>query len=104
MRTPSLSKMLQKKQVPLAIDFDSDLEKLQHKMLRIQQGHAHTTIPLTPAEVAAGVPGLYTLLTGSHDHTFQFTAADFIDLQQGGTVVKRDLQGDGHIINVLCGS
>lgn len=64
--------------------------------------HAHTTIDLTAAELTRAAPGAYVLLTGSHQHTFVLSAADFAALSSGSPVTKVDTEGDGHIIGLRC--
>jgi hypothetical protein len=65
--------------------------------------HAHTTVALTQAQVISGTAGVYTLLAGSHTHTFNISAGDFTALQAGTTVTgKTDIEGHGHLINIVC--
>lgn len=71
----------------------------------VNPGHAHTTVKLSQAQVQAAVPGNYTLLGGGHSHTFNLTAADFVNLKAGKTVSnvpESDGSGHGHLINVVC--
>lgn len=65
-------------------------------------GHAHTTIGLTAQELSNAQPGVYTLMGGSHDHTFNLTAQDFADIINGGAVLKNDLEGHGHLLQLKC--
>lgn len=65
-------------------------------------GHAHTVVNLTAAEKTAGAAGTYTLMGGSHIHTFTLTAEDFTTLKAGTAITKPDLEGDGHIIKITC--
>lgn len=64
--------------------------------------HPHTTITMTGAQITAAAPGIYTLLGGSHDHSFEFFAADFVSLKNGDAIQKQDLEGHGHTIEVAC--
>jgi len=64
-------------------------------------GHAHTTINMPNAMVLAAVPGLYTLLSGSHDHEFELTAVDFEKLKAGEAITKQETD-HGHIVNISC--
>lgn len=66
-------------------------------------GHAHSTVNLSPEQLAAAQPGQYELLGGrTHSHFFELTAADFERLASGLAVRKTDLEGDGHIIEIGC--
>ena len=65
-------------------------------------GHAHTTVALTAAQLTAAVAGNYTLLTGSHSHTFTLSGADFATIAALSSVSKTDLEGDGHTITIIC--
>lgn len=65
-------------------------------------GHGHTTINLTVAEINNAVPGNYTLMGGSHSHSFNLTATDFANLKNAQIVSKTDNEGDGHIIDIVC--
>lgn len=64
--------------------------------------HAHTTLQFTPQQLASAGVGTYTLLSGSHVHTFDFTAADFAALEAKQTVTKIDNEGHGHVITITC--
>ncbi len=68
-------------------------------------GHPHTTVNLTVAQVLAAVPGDYTLLAGSHSHSFTLTAADFVTLR-AGQVIQNRVESDGlehgHEIDIVC--
>ena len=71
----------------------------------VNPGHSHTTVALSQAQVIAGVAGSYTLLGGSHDHTFTLTNADFKALQAGEAVrglAESDGFGHGHIVDIVC--
>lgn len=66
-------------------------------------GHAHTTLGMSQAQVIAGVEGVYTLLGGSHTHTFNLTAEHFAALQTKQTVTGlTDIEGHGHLVDIVC--
>lgn len=64
-------------------------------------GHVHTAINLPKEMVDAAQPGFYTLLSGSHDHDFELTAADFVKIKKGESVVKTETD-HGHRISISC--
>ena len=71
----------------------------------VNPGHAHSTVSLTKAQVMAAVPGDYTLLSGSHSHTFNMTAVDFTTLQAGMSVTSKpesDGFNHGHLVTIVC--
>ncbi len=63
--------------------------------------HAHTTIPLSLAQLIQAEPRDYTLLDGDHAHTFSLTIEDFADLQNGGSLSLTS-DRDDHVILVNC--
>lgn len=65
-------------------------------------GHAHTTMSLTAMEIANAAPGNYTLMGGSHPHSFNITAANFNSLKSGSAITKMDLEGHGHVLTITC--
>lgn len=66
--------------------------------------HVHTELTLTAGDITAAVAGDYVLLGGTHTHTFNLTAGDFVTLQGGGTLTKSesDGSGHGHTITITC--
>ena len=44
------------------------------------QGHSHTVVSLTSQEISNAAPGIYTLMTGAHSHTFSISSGDFATL------------------------
>ncbi len=65
--------------------------------------HAHTTATLGAQDIEDGVAGTFTLLTGSHSHTYDLTVQDFTDIKNGLTVTKiGDNQGHNHNVEIVC--
>ena len=69
--------------------------------------HVHDVVTLSQAEVADTTPRALMLLTGDHDHVYDFTMQDFTDLQNGQVVTKTEFdlasgQSHDHILQITC--
>ena len=78
-------------------DCSSGLRKVVYQ----NPGHAHSAINIPKEMVDTAQPGFYVLLSGSHDHDFELTAADFVKLKNGETITKTETV-HGHRIQISC--
>ncbi|MBK9040358.1 MAG: hypothetical protein IPL83_14565 [Bdellovibrionales bacterium] len=65
-------------------------------------GHFHTEISLSLEELMNATPGVYVLLGGSHNHSFNLESEDFVAIERGDLVEKEDLEDHGHRIRIVC--
>lgn len=68
----------------------------------INPGHLHTEIRLSVEELMSANPGVYILLSGSHNHSFTLGSEDFISIQNGNSIEKEDMEGHEHRIRIVC--
>jgi len=73
--------------------------------------HTHTVIDVSAGAISAGTPVTLLLLDaaaglGNHTHTFDLTAQDFTDLENGLSVTKTSSGGTGtdhtHQVRITC--
>ncbi len=62
---------------------------------------------LSSAEVADQTPRAILLLSGDHQHTYNFTTQSFVDLQNGQTVTKVEADmasgsSHDHVLQIIC--
>jgi hypothetical protein len=70
----------------------------------ISMNHGHA-LSIPAADVTAGVDKIYNARgTSAHDHFVQVTAADFMMLRSGATVIKKSCNGGDHEYALSCGT
>jgi len=70
----------------------------------IAANHGHALV-VPAADVVAGAAKAYSIMgTGGHDHMVMMTAASFIALQSGGSVMLTSTSSGGHthMVTVMC--
>jgi hypothetical protein len=68
----------------------------------LNPGHHHIEIHLSVEELMSANPGVYILLSGSHNHSFTLGSEDLISIQNGNSVEKEDMEGHEHRIRIVC--